>query len=1074
MSPVNLRARFTCFLLQVGKLSLVDLAGSERAAATKNRGQRQVEGANINRSLLALGNCINALGEKGNRAGAFVPYRDSKLTRLLKDSLGGNCRTVMIAAVSSSLSSFEETLNTLKYANRAKNIKTTVRRNVVSMNSSVGEYVSLIEGLRSEIDALKGRLKAQKESATSVVDESVTAAAGGGVQPSGVSLHHHHYRGIGGGLSGIDEHGSSSSDGLAGSAVAELEALKTDGSGDGSNGGGSRGKQDLAALKNWIQENFRERMQLRRSLIELEDQNVQNSIEISQRQVVVVKWNETRGRTPKHQQAPHNGGSGSGSNGGAMGALDWDGNGSVGGGGGDGVAAALLADAPEAVKQAWSECAALRAGIERNSTVKRSIAKRLRDNEKQAEDFQKREVGQCTGEDRQELLSLQYKIGKLELDNMQLEQAQFVHDSLMKGKALTIQKLQLQLAMKERVIERQRAVLAAHGLGHEVSGYAGMRLNEHAALGSNGGGDRGGLHASEEVRNRDDRSIDDTSSAAAQDNGAVSPSSRGVSFQQDEAPIAPPPREAPVLHHRQQQAHHPPTRSEQELHYGGQGNNSSGYCSQGGGDSSSYTSATGPHANAQRGSNAVPHASSLHTRYGAGPQGAAVLHQPVLSSALGHRELNGPKARAGQHMQHSSNVMSPYTAAQPPPDGPTRSIRFGGEVARAGRHIVSNNGPSSTSHHASGGGSGSGSYSEALAEASGVYGQQFRSGPAAPQQQPSSQQSQQQQQQQQHLRRNRDRRRAGNARGDNQRKQPPLQARPLLSLGPNAIPATASGGAASAAAPPPSWRSNHARAGSDVSDDDLSVGSHQTRQQAQQQQQQLQLRSGVDSSPSQFASAKAAEAAAAQVGRMRVRQSSGYVYDSAPSTGATAGDGINSHANGYNNGSSGAPARRRSGGGFARAGHLASRDEDSAEESFDDFDALDGKLRPEAPHQSAASQPPEPQQQPQPLPRHHLNDASPAHRRVLHVPKTFVSPYAVHPAEARSHQAQAADRLGSLRGRLANRGTHKPNNAAGTHAAHGPSNAQAIAAGASSDGVYPGGHAGFGATVMATTIGAES
>jgi kinesin family protein 18/19 len=104
--------------IKVGKLSLVDLAGSERAANTQNRGARLVEGANINRSLLALGNCINALGEKGNK-GNFVPYRDSKLTRLLKDSLGGNCRTVMIANISSAESSFEETLNTLKYANRS-------------------------------------------------------------------------------------------------------------------------------------------------------------------------------------------------------------------------------------------------------------------------------------------------------------------------------------------------------------------------------------------------------------------------------------------------------------------------------------------------------------------------------------------------------------------------------------------------------------------------------------------------------------------------------------------------------------------------------------------------------------------------------------------------------------------------------------------------------------------------------------------------------------------------------------------------------------------------------------------
>ena len=90
----------------LGKLSLIDLAGSERGTVTENRGIRLMEGAKINRSLLALANCINALGDK-NKKGFFVPYRDSKLTRLLKDSLGGNCKTVMIVNVSPSSAQFE-------------------------------------------------------------------------------------------------------------------------------------------------------------------------------------------------------------------------------------------------------------------------------------------------------------------------------------------------------------------------------------------------------------------------------------------------------------------------------------------------------------------------------------------------------------------------------------------------------------------------------------------------------------------------------------------------------------------------------------------------------------------------------------------------------------------------------------------------------------------------------------------------------------------------------------------------------------------------------------------------------
>jgi kinesin family member 18/19 len=122
---------------------MIDLAGSERAAYTSNKGMRMIEGANINKSLLALGNCITALADgkiKGKKI--YVPYRDSKLTRLLKDSLGGNCRTIMIANVSPSVTSYEDTLNTLKYANRAKSIKTQNKKNILETTSqdSVNNY----------------------------------------------------------------------------------------------------------------------------------------------------------------------------------------------------------------------------------------------------------------------------------------------------------------------------------------------------------------------------------------------------------------------------------------------------------------------------------------------------------------------------------------------------------------------------------------------------------------------------------------------------------------------------------------------------------------------------------------------------------------------------------------------------------------------------------------------------------------------------------------------------------------------------------------------------------------------
>lgn len=138
-------------------LSIIDLAGSERASATKNRGERLLEGANINKSLLALGSCINALCDP--RKKNHVPYRNSKLTRLLKFSLGGNCKTVMIVCVSPSSVHFDETQNTLRYANRAKNIQTKVVRNVFNVDRHVKDYLMKIDEQRAMINELKKQSK---------------------------------------------------------------------------------------------------------------------------------------------------------------------------------------------------------------------------------------------------------------------------------------------------------------------------------------------------------------------------------------------------------------------------------------------------------------------------------------------------------------------------------------------------------------------------------------------------------------------------------------------------------------------------------------------------------------------------------------------------------------------------------------------------------------------------------------------------------------------------------------------------------------------------------------------------
>jgi kinesin family protein 16B len=134
----------------VSKIHLVDLAGSERASQTEAEGQRLKEGGSINKSLVCLGNVIQALAEMSSNKHKVrhIPYRDSVLTWLLKDSLGGNSKTIMIATVSPCQYSYGETLSTLRYANRAKNIV-----NKPKINED--ENVKTIRELRNEIKRLK-------------------------------------------------------------------------------------------------------------------------------------------------------------------------------------------------------------------------------------------------------------------------------------------------------------------------------------------------------------------------------------------------------------------------------------------------------------------------------------------------------------------------------------------------------------------------------------------------------------------------------------------------------------------------------------------------------------------------------------------------------------------------------------------------------------------------------------------------------------------------------------------------------------------------------------------------------
>ncbi|KAK9916347.1 hypothetical protein WJX75_001590 [Coccomyxa subellipsoidea] len=184
------------------KLHLVDLAGSERAKETGTTGQQFAEGVNINKGLSALGNVIGALSEGAGRK--HIPYRDSKLTRLLQDSLGGNSETLMVACVSPASFNFEPTLSTLRYASRARAIQNRVKQNnkytpedeIEYLRQQLEERNAMVAKLQSQLDMTMRMLKgaASPDGVKLVLPPHMTSP----ISPSGLTNARISYSGGGG------------------------------------------------------------------------------------------------------------------------------------------------------------------------------------------------------------------------------------------------------------------------------------------------------------------------------------------------------------------------------------------------------------------------------------------------------------------------------------------------------------------------------------------------------------------------------------------------------------------------------------------------------------------------------------------------------------------------------------------------------------------------------------------------------------------------------------------------------------------------------------------------------------
>ncbi|XP_061564605.1 kinesin-like protein KIF19 isoform X2 [Cololabis saira] len=380
--------------VRFARLFMIDLAGSERAAQTQNRGQRLKEGAHINRSLLALGNCINALSDKNGSK--YVNYRDSKLTRLLKDSLGGNSRTVMIAHISPASIAFEESRNTLTYADRAKSIRTRVKKNLINVSYHIAQYTNIISDLRCEIDRLKKKISDQ---------------ASRQINPDRADIRN---------------------------VQAEVQAHSS-----------QPGRAGMDQLKEQLLDAFRQQMEIRRSLMELENSNMEIQIDTSKHLLTITDWERERSRRRRKWRAERRKESTSKDE------SEKD------------------SDCPESppdstesqgVALARENLVTLMAEQKRIHKQKGLLERSfegLRDRARRLEELLPQRV---SSEEQREILGLLCKVHELEIENAEMQSHALLKDNVIRQKNFVVQRFERHRHLCDEIIQQQRQFIDDHSL----------------------------------------------------------------------------------------------------------------------------------------------------------------------------------------------------------------------------------------------------------------------------------------------------------------------------------------------------------------------------------------------------------------------------------------------------------------------------------------------------------------------------------------------------------------------------------------------------------------------------------
>ncbi|KAG8539969.1 hypothetical protein GDO81_020053, partial [Engystomops pustulosus] len=380
--------------VRVGRLFMIDLAGSERASQTQNRGQRMKEGAHINRSLLALGNCINALSDRG--VNKYVNYRDSKLTRLLKDSLGGNSRTVMIAHISPASSAFEESRNTLTYADRAKNIKTRVKRNLLNVSYHIAQYTSIIADLRNEIQRLKEKIDEQ----------------------------------------GLKHMRNERSDIRNIQAEVQLHTLPYD-------------RREMDQLREQLIKAFREQMEIRKQLMDLENNHMEIQMETSRHFLIIADWEQEKTRRVRKWREELRRES--------YVKDDSEKDSDTGDDQSDIMEPPEVTTARENVHTLVVDQSKLR-------RQKMELEKRFKEIRQRARRLEEILPKRISSEEQREVLSLLCKVHELEIENTEMQSHALLKDNMIRQKNYMVQKFEQHRCLCDEIIKQQRRIILEHNL----------------------------------------------------------------------------------------------------------------------------------------------------------------------------------------------------------------------------------------------------------------------------------------------------------------------------------------------------------------------------------------------------------------------------------------------------------------------------------------------------------------------------------------------------------------------------------------------------------------------------------